>query len=92
MPRKIDTDPAQMYDNMEFVLNSGEYGAGITDAFAHIGQLIAGDIDPLTVQDVQDELLKNDPDGAYTKGYTQIWSEVGDLITDAVNVLTPTID
>lgn len=90
MARRIETDPAQMFDNMEVLSsNADEYGSGVTDAIAHLGQLISGDMDPLTVQDVQDELLESDPEGEYTKGYTKTWNRIDNLIADAVQDLTP---
>lgn len=90
MTQKIDTDPAQMFDNMEALYTSGdEYGSGVTDAIAHLGQLVSGDMAPLTMQDVHDELLESDPDGAYTKGYTRMWNRIDQIVMDTLQDLTP---
>lgn len=85
---KQELTAQEMFDKIEALHNytDNEYGAGFTDASAHVGGLINGIYTPEVVAEVQADML--DPNSnsytvSYAEAYTAQWNRMAILIAAA---------
>lgn len=75
----LENVPEEMFDAVEVALNYPAL-SGRTDALAHVGKLIAGHMSTTELERVQDEILDENADKAYVKGYKEAWSVAYNLM------------
>lgn len=82
--------PQQLQTNLEVLYNQdmNDYGAGFSDALAHIGGMVNGIYSPEVVSETQSE-MQNNPDSGYSQsyveGYIANWNRLT-LLTNAALV------
>ena len=86
----MQATPNQLHANLEVLYNGAEndYGAGFSDATAHVGGLVSGVYAPEVIAEVHAEMLDRDRSGyteSYTEGYIAQWNRLT-LLTNAALV------
>lgn len=86
----MQINATQLAHNLEVLYsgNENEYGAGYTDATAHVGGLVSGQFSAESITETHEEMLDTERSGyseSYMEGYIAQWNRLT-LLTNAALV------
>jgi hypothetical protein len=76
---KLARTPEQMADYLDWASNASPLMNGRADAIGHVGMMLTGDRSPQFIEGVQSEILDDEADPGYVKGYIEAWNALAAL-------------